>query len=117
MPTKPDADIKIVVIRSHTIFAWLLNLFDPPPLNSMTFAQKAGRVVLLSATLVVGSVLVAMLGALGLYLMEKGRELGSTPEFFQGVGIILIGIAVNAGCVMILIQIKKADTKLVPPKQ
>jgi hypothetical protein len=92
-----------------------MNLFDPPPLCSMTFAQKIGRVILLSATLVVGSVLVAMLGALGLFLMERGRELGSTPEFLNGLGIVLLGISVNAGCIMILVQIKRADNKLVPP--
>ena len=97
------------------IFSWLLNLFDPPPLVSMTLAQKAGRVLLLSGTLVVGSVLVAMIGALGLYLMEKGRELGNTPEFFQGVAIIVTGIVVNTICVLVLIQFKNADHKLIPP--
>ena len=79
----------------------------------MTIAQKAGRVVLLTSTLVVGSVLLAMLGALGLFLMERGRAMGSAPEFLKGVGIILVGIAVNATCVIVLVHIKKADTKLV----
>jgi len=83
----------------------------------MTLAQKTGRVILLSATLVVGSVLVAMFGALGLFVMERGRELGSTPELLQGVGILLVGIVVNAACVIILVYLKKADTKLVPPKK
>jgi len=83
----------------------------------MSFAQKAGRVILLTATLVVGSILVAMLGALGLFLMERGREMGSAPEFLKGVGIILVGIAVNVTCVIVLVHIKKADTKLVPPSK
>jgi hypothetical protein len=52
-----------------------------------------------------------------LFIMEKGRELGSTPEFFNGLGIIAIGIAVNAACVAILVQLKRADHKLMPPKQ
>ena len=81
----------------------------------MTLTQKAGRVFLLSGTLVIGSVLVAMLGALGLYLMEKGRELGSTPEFVNGACIIIVGVIVNSACVMILVQIKHADHKLIPP--
>ena len=81
----------------------------------MTIAQKAGRVILLTATLVVGSVLLAMLGALGLFVMERGRELGSVPQFLNGVGIILVGIVVNATCVIILFHLKKADNKLVPP--
>jgi len=84
----------------------------------MSLAQKAGRVILLTATLVVGSILIAMLGALGLFVMERGRAMGSAPEFLNGVAIILVGIAVNATCVIVLIQIKKADTKLVPrPKK
>jgi len=83
----------------------------------MNFAQKIGRVVLLTSTLVVGSVLVAMLGALGLYLVERGREMDNAPELLNGAGIILLGIAVNATCVIILLQIKKADNKLLPPKK
>ena len=96
---------------------WILNLFDPPPLVSMTFKQKVGRVLLLSGTLVVGSILVSMLGALGIYLIERGRELDSTTEFFNGMGIILLGISVNTLCVMALVQIKRADHKLISPTQ
>ena len=106
------------MIKGHVgILTWLLNLFDPPPLSSLTFAQKAGRVFLLTATLVVGSILVAMLGALGLFVMDRGYKMGSTPEFINGVCIILIGISVNIACVFILFQLKKADNKLVPPAE
>jgi len=115
--TAAEADAKTVINRSYSLLTWLINLFNPPPLEAMTFAQKAGRVILLSATLVVGSVLVAMLGALGLYLMERGREMGSTPEFLNGLCNIAIGISVNAACVLILVHLKKADNKHVPPKQ
>ncbi len=100
-----------------SIIHWLLNLFDPPPLKSMTLVQKAGRALLLSGTLVVGSVLVAMLGALGLYLVERGRELGDTPEFYKGIVIILTGIVVNTFCVLILVQLKRVDHKLIPPNE
>ncbi len=95
--------------------SWMLNLFDPPPLKSMTLAQKFSRVVLLSGTLVIGSILVAMLGALGLYLMERGRELQDTPEFYKGIVIILTGIVVNTFCVLILVQIKRVDHRIIPP--
>ncbi len=81
----------------------------------MNLKQKTGRVLLLSVTLVIASILAAMLGALALFLVERGRELGQMPEFYSGLGIILIGLAVNFGCVFILLQLKKADTKLVPP--
>ena len=98
-----------------SILTWVINLFNPPPLTSMTFAQKVGRVFLLTSTLVIGSILVAMLGAVGLYLMERGREMGSAPEFLNGLCIIAIGVAVNAACVLILVHLKKADHHLVPP--
>jgi len=81
----------------------------------MTLAQKTGRILFLSGTLVVGSILVAMIGAVGLYLMEKGRELGDTPEIYKGLVIILTGIVVNTFCVLILVQLKRADHKLIPP--
>ena len=83
----------------------------------MTTAQKAGRVIALTSTVVVGSIIVAMLGALGLYLVQKGREIGSTPELLKGLGIIFVGVIVNVVCAFILLQIKRADAKLVPPKK
>jgi hypothetical protein len=94
-----------------------MNLFDPPPLSSMSPAQKIGRVFLLTATLVVGSTLVAMLGALGLFIMEKGREIGNTPELLNGLALIVLGVAVNAACVVVLVHLKKADNKLLPPPE
>ena len=99
------------------LFTWLIALFDPPPLASLSLFQKTGRVFLLSFTLVIASILFAMLGAVGLYLMERGRELDSMPEFWQGVWIILVGVGVNAGCIFVLIQLKKVDNKLLPPPE
>jgi ACR3 family arsenite efflux pump ArsB len=93
----------------------LINLFDPPPLESLNLTQKTGRVLLLTITLVVASILFAMLGALGLFIMERGRELGSAPQFYDGLIIILVGIAVNIACVFVLMQIKKADNHLIVP--
>jgi len=103
--------------QAHAILSWLISLFDPPPLKSMTLAQKTGRVFLFCATLVVGSILVAMLGAVGLFVMEKGREMDSMPEFLNGLCIIAVGIVVNVICVLVLFHIKKADHKLVPPQE
>jgi predicted Co/Zn/Cd cation transporter (cation efflux family) len=81
----------------------------------MTTVQKTGRVLLFSGTLVIASIVFAMVGAVGLYLVERGRELGDVPEFYHGLVIVLVGIAVNISCVFVLLQIKKADTHLVPP--
>jgi hypothetical protein len=102
---------------TFAIMHWLMNLFDPPPLKSMTFSQKLGRVFLFSGTMVIGSILVAMLGALGLYLIQRGRELGQTPEIYKGAIIILTAVVVNTFCVLILIQLKRVDHHLVPPTQ
>ena len=100
-----------------SLAAWLLNLFNPPPLESMNVAQRTGRVFVLALTVVIGSILFAMVGTLGLYVMERGRELRDTPQFYHGLVIVLVGIAVNVGCVFVLLQIKKADTKLMPPEE
>jgi len=83
----------------------------------MTLSQKAGRIFLLSVTLLVASVLFAMAGAVGLFIMERGREMSDTPQFYHGLVIIVFGLAVNSACVFFLFQVKKADTKLVPPKK
>ena len=96
---------------------WLMELFNPPPLGSMNVTQKTGRVLLFSGTLVIASIVFAMVGAVGLYLLERGRELRDVPQFYHGLLIVLIGIAVNVACVFVLLQIKKADTKLVPPPE
>jgi hypothetical protein len=99
-----------------SLASWVIELFNPPPLKSLNAAQKTGRVLLFSAVLVIASIVFAMVGAVGLYLLERGRELGDTPQFYHGLMIVLVGIAVNLGCVFVLLQIKKADTKLVPPQ-
>jgi uncharacterized membrane protein YidH (DUF202 family) len=98
-----------------SLVVWIMELFNPPPLESLTLPQRTGRVVVMTLALVIGSVLFAMLGAVGLYVMERGRELRDTPEFNHGLLILLVGIVVNVACVFVLLQIKKADTKLLPP--
>lgn len=100
-----------------SLISWIAELFNPPPLESLTFRQRTGRVIMMTVTLVTASVLFAMAGAVGLYVMERGRELRDTPEFYHGLLIVLVGIAVNTGCVLVLLQVKKADTKLLPPDE
>jgi len=100
-----------------SLAGWLMELFNPPPLSSMNLAQKTGRILLFTAALVIASILFAMVGALGLYIMERGRELRDVPQFYHGLLIVTVGVAVNVGCVFVLLQIKKADTKLLPPEK
>jgi len=101
--------------RSYALLAWLLHLFAPPPLASMSVTQKIGRTFLVTMTLVVICILTTMLGAIGIFVIERGRDmLGSIPELRRGVVIIFAGICVNAICVAVLLHIKKADRKLMP---
>jgi hypothetical protein len=100
-----------------SLAGWLMELFNPPPLKSMTLFQKTGRIMLFVASLVVASILFAMVGTLGLYIMERGRELRDVPQFYHGLLIVMVGVGVNVGCVFVLLQIKKADTKLLPPEK
>jgi hypothetical protein len=108
-------NIKRIFSPLFSLAEWVMGLFNPPPLEAMNLRQKTGRVLLMTAALVIASILFAMLGAVGLFIMEKGRELRDAPEFYNGLVIVLLGVAVNAACIFALLQIKKADTKLVPP--
>jgi uncharacterized membrane protein YidH (DUF202 family) len=101
--------------RFPALGAWLFDLFNAPPLESLTHLQKIGRVFLLTATLIIGSILVAMVGALGLFLVEQGSRLFEGPGVLNGLVILSTGIAVNVACVWVLLQIKRADNSLVPP--
>lgn len=95
------------------VMAWFINLFTPPPLDSMTRSQKVGRIFLITITLVVNSILFAMVGASLIFLLERGTAmLNSVPALMEGLVIILTSIFVNALCVSVLLQIKKADRKL-----
>jgi uncharacterized membrane protein YidH (DUF202 family) len=107
--------ITLFLRRFPALGAWLFDLFNAPPLESLTHLQKIGRVFLLTATLIIGSILVAMVGALGLFLVERGSRLFDGPGVFNGLVILSTGIAVNVACVWILLQIKRADNSLVPP--
>ncbi len=109
--------IKRVVSPIISLFGWVVDMFNPPPLESMTLTQRAGRVFLLTLSMVTASIIFAMAGAVGLYIMERGRELRDTPQFYHGLVIVLVGIAVNVGCVFVLFQVKKFDTKLLPPPE
>jgi hypothetical protein len=105
-----------MINRSITILVWLVNLFDPPPLATMSRAQKIGRIFLVTTTLVISCILTAMLVTLGIFVIERARDLlGSIPKLLDDLGIILVSMIVNAICVIVLLEIKKADGKLIPP--
>jgi hypothetical protein len=104
--------------RFSEILPWLAHLFNPPPLESMTLTQKVGRVFLVALTLVVICILSAMLGALGIFLAQKAHGmLASTPELLDDLAIIFASMIVNTICVIVLLEIRKADRKLIPPPE
>ena len=81
--------------------------------------QKINRSFLVTTALVVNCILLAMLVALGVYVLERGeRMLSDIPDLMNALGIIFVGICVNVICVIVLFQVKKADRKLMeqPPE-
>jgi hypothetical protein len=97
--------------RFFAIVTWLINLFDPPPLASMNRSQKMSRALLVTLTLILSCILTAMLGAVGIFVVERGRHmLNSIPELLGGLGIIFTGVCVNAICVVV------TDRKLLSPR-
>ena len=103
----------IVLTHLFSILTWPINLFNPPALGSMSSMQKIGRIFLVTITLVVSCILLAMLGALGIFIVERGHAMiSNTPELISDLGIIFVSVSVNALCVMVLLQIRKADHKL-----
>jgi hypothetical protein len=102
-----------MISQSFATLIWLINLFNPPPLASMSRLQKVGRVFLVTLTLMLSCTLTAMLGAVGIFLIQRERAmLSSMPELLGGLEIIFTGVCVNAICVVVLFQVKKADRKL-----
>ncbi len=101
--------------RCLSILTWVVNLFDPPPLDSMNRVQKVGRVFMVTMSLVLGSILAAVVTGIGIYLVQRGHEMvTSVPHLLTGLGIIFTSIVVNTICVLVLLAVKRADQKLIP---
>jgi hypothetical protein len=104
---------KILANLLFAIPAWWISLFNPPPLASMTPAQKVGRILVVTLSLSVSCILLAIATSLGVYVIERGHAmLVSVPELASGLEIIFVSVCVNIGCVFILLQIRKADRRL-----
>ena len=104
--------------RSVSILAWLVNLFNPPPLQAMNRLQKVGRVFLFSITLVVVCILLSMFAAACIFTLQHARHMIiSRPELIGDACIIFVSMLVNSLCVMVLLAIRRADHKLVPPAE
>jgi hypothetical protein len=107
-----------MINRSFAILTWLLNLFAPPPLDSMNHAQKIGRVLVFTAALVVMCILISMLAAVGVFALEHARRMaGGGSELLGDLGIIFVSMVINTVCVLVLLEVRKADRKLIPPSE
>jgi hypothetical protein len=104
--------------RSITVLAWLVSLINPPPLQAMTQMQKVFRVFVFTMATVTICVLSSMFAAAGIFLFQHATRMFSDfPELIGDLGIIFVSMLVNALCVMVLLKIKNADQKLIPPQE
>ena len=102
--------------HSTAFLTWLISLINPPPLKSMTHFQKTARIALITATLVVTSILLSMVAAAGIFALQHERDMaGGWSQLMADIAIILVSMIVNTLCVLVLLKIKNADQKLIPP--
>jgi hypothetical protein len=59
--------------QTFPLVFWLIHLFDPPPLASMTLGQKIARILGVSLTLLVICILSTILFATGILMIEQTR--------------------------------------------
>jgi hypothetical protein len=93
-------------------------MINPPPREDMSYLQKVGRVLLFTATLVLICILSSMLAAVGIFCIQLAHHILTGSEvLISDLVIIFISMVVNAFCVVILIKVKHADQKLIPPEE
>jgi len=104
--------------RALTILFQLIQLFDPPLRDSMSFGQKLGRIFRFSLILVIICILVALVLASAIFVVQECKlVVNSVPEMLTGIAIVLASLIVNALCVRVLLEIRKLDSKVVSPSQ
>jgi hypothetical protein len=112
------------VNKIFSLGGWVMNLFNPPPLECMTQGQKVGRVLLVATSLVIICIISAMLLASFVFLVQRMKEvvsaiLASDFSFIMNVvGILVLSISVNAICVLVLLYVRRMDqTLMMPPPE
>jgi hypothetical protein len=107
-----------ILFRISSLPAWLVHLFNPPPLASMSVGQKIGRVLLFTAALTTLCLISAMVLAAGIFLVERSPRLvaaiftNDLSQVDKMAGIMLLSIGVNSICVCVLLQIRRLDRGL-----
>jgi ABC-type anion transport system duplicated permease subunit len=101
--------------RLFSIAPWLMELFNPPPRDSLSILQKIGRVLLVTVTLITLCIISSLVLALGFFVLQRSHEvLIGIPQLMNVVTILVVSIGVNILCVMTLFQIKRVDRRLIP---
>ena len=74
----------------------------------MRFGQKIARVFSVSLTLLVISLLSALIVSLGAWAIEQVRlKIITDPELITALCIVVTSLSVNALCVMVVLKVKK----------
>ena len=101
--------------RLFSIGPWLAELINPPPRDTLSLLQKAGRVLLVTVTLMTLCVIGALCVSLGFFVWQRSRDaLRGIPQLMNVLVILSASVIVNAACVVTLLQIKRIDRKLIP---
>jgi hypothetical protein len=109
----PNPSSEPMVKRSRAFALWMMHWFNPPPLASMTFRQKLGRVFCIFLTLLVVCIVAALtLAALIFVVQQSYFKIATVPELLTGLVIIVASFLINAICVAVLIEIRKLDSKI-----
>jgi hypothetical protein len=103
--------------RLFSIGPWLMELFNPPPRESMTLLQKGGRVMLVTVTLVTLCIFSSLVLALGFFVVQRSHEvLVGIPQLMNVLTILFVSIGMNILCVKVLFTIRRLDRRLIPER-
>ena len=104
--------------RRVTLVKWLISLVNPPPLRRLSNAQKVSRVITFSASLVMVCILSSMIAAVAIFVLQHVYHLLRGEAALIGdLLIIFVSMLVNTLCIMVLLHIKSADEKMIPPEE
>jgi hypothetical protein len=97
---------------------WFLALFNPPPRDSLSFAQKIGRVFLMTLALFGLCLVSALATAVTLFVVQRieAGRVGAVP-LVKALAILFDSMVLNVVCVFALLQIKRLDENLIPRRR
>jgi len=98
-----------------SIGPWIIDLFNPPPRDSLSIVQKIGRVILVTLTLMTICIISALAISLVFLAIQRGGEvLMGVPQLVNILTILAVSIVVNIVCVKTLFAIRRLDRMLIP---